>query len=85
MSKITADKIEAVPLDRLQGDTIRADKITTKPVTVEEVKLDPVVEINNLTLVLLHKIEKLGSTPDLIRASSHIRLAADAINQTTKK
>lgn len=61
------------------------DKTPPDSVTVEEVKLDPVVEINNLALVLLHKIEKLGSTPDLIRAASHIRLAADVINQTTKK
>lgn len=83
MTKITADKITAPGTS-----TITADKITapgTSAITADEVRLDPVVEINNLTLVLLHKIEKLGSTPDLIRASSHIRLAADAINQTTKK
>lgn len=70
MSKITADKI-TVP--------------DTSTVTADKIKLDPVVEINNLALVLLNKIEKLGSTPDLTRASSHIRLAADIINQTTKK
>ncbi len=69
----------------MSKDKTPTDVVSDEKVTTEEVKLDPVVEINNLALVLLLKIERLGSTPDLIRASSHVRLAVDVINQTTKK
>lgn len=72
MTKITADKITA-------------DKITADEITADEVRLDPVVEINNMALVLLQKISNLGSTSDLIRATSYVRLAADAVNQNAKK
>lgn len=38
---------------------------------------DPIAEINELALTLVVKIEALGMT----RASSHVRLAVDMVNQ----
>lgn len=42
-----------------------------------DLTLDPVAEINELALTLVVKIEALGLT----RASSHVRLAVDMVNQ----
>ena len=42
---------------------------------------DPIAEINELALSLIVKIEALGLT----RASSHVRLAVDMVNQQFTK
>lgn len=46
---------------------------------------DPIAEINELALSLIVKIEALGQSRDLIRATSLIRLAADTVNQQFTK
>lgn len=77
MSKITADKIEAPSTDKIEGVSITVGQIEAGSITV-----DPVDQINATAKALIEMIEALGRSPSLLRAATHVRLAADYVHQS---
>ena len=69
--------VRSTDSDKIEGVNNAVGQIEAGSITV-----DPVDQINFTAKALIEMIEALGSSPSLLRAATHVRLAADYVHQS---